>query len=155
MLPACLTQSSFEMILSNLPDTMCDALEQLNTATARINNNVPTVQNIDQIIGAMSNQLQAQELQVQHRIKEQAQVPNTQFTTLADQMQQLILTTATVIAHTNPLTSRPPYTSSRFHCEDTHDICITNDTFQETKQALAYAHVPQCIKLNFNRYALQ
>uniref|UniRef100_A0A915KPW7 Uncharacterized protein n=1 Tax=Romanomermis culicivorax TaxID=13658 RepID=A0A915KPW7_ROMCU len=37
----------------------CDALVQLNMAIARIINNVPTVQTIDQIIGAISNQFQA------------------------------------------------------------------------------------------------
>uniref|UniRef100_A0A915JEQ9 Uncharacterized protein n=1 Tax=Romanomermis culicivorax TaxID=13658 RepID=A0A915JEQ9_ROMCU len=40
-----------------------DALEQLNTTTVRMTNNVLTVQNIDQIIGTISNQLQAQQLQ--------------------------------------------------------------------------------------------
>uniref|UniRef100_A0A915IGD7 Uncharacterized protein n=1 Tax=Romanomermis culicivorax TaxID=13658 RepID=A0A915IGD7_ROMCU len=51
-----------------------DALEQLNATAARITNNVLTVQTMDQIIGAISNQLQAQQLQVQCEIKEQAQV---------------------------------------------------------------------------------
>uniref|UniRef100_A0A915K309 Uncharacterized protein n=1 Tax=Romanomermis culicivorax TaxID=13658 RepID=A0A915K309_ROMCU len=41
-----------------------NALEQLNTAAVRITNNVPTVQTIDQIIGTISDQFQAQQLWV-------------------------------------------------------------------------------------------
>uniref|UniRef100_A0A915IW44 Metalloendopeptidase n=1 Tax=Romanomermis culicivorax TaxID=13658 RepID=A0A915IW44_ROMCU len=51
-----------------------DTLEQLNTTATRITNNVRTVQTIDQIIRILSNQLQAQQLQVQGKIKEKAQV---------------------------------------------------------------------------------
>uniref|UniRef100_A0A915I1H2 Uncharacterized protein n=1 Tax=Romanomermis culicivorax TaxID=13658 RepID=A0A915I1H2_ROMCU len=38
----------------------CNALEQLNTTAGRITNNVLMAQTIDQIIGAISNQLQGQ-----------------------------------------------------------------------------------------------
>uniref|UniRef100_A0A915K4Q5 Uncharacterized protein n=1 Tax=Romanomermis culicivorax TaxID=13658 RepID=A0A915K4Q5_ROMCU len=48
-----------------------DALEQLSTAAVRITNNVPTVQTIDQIIGAIFDQFQAQQLRVQRKIQEQ------------------------------------------------------------------------------------
>uniref|UniRef100_A0A915L490 Uncharacterized protein n=1 Tax=Romanomermis culicivorax TaxID=13658 RepID=A0A915L490_ROMCU len=44
----------------NLQIEACNALEQLSTATARITNNVPTVQTIDQIIRSISDQFQAQ-----------------------------------------------------------------------------------------------
>uniref|UniRef100_A0A915IE99 Uncharacterized protein n=1 Tax=Romanomermis culicivorax TaxID=13658 RepID=A0A915IE99_ROMCU len=47
-----------------------DALEQLNIATTRMTNNVLTVQTIDQIIGTISDQLQAQQLQVHQKIRE-------------------------------------------------------------------------------------
>uniref|UniRef100_A0A915JU20 Uncharacterized protein n=1 Tax=Romanomermis culicivorax TaxID=13658 RepID=A0A915JU20_ROMCU len=39
-------------------------------------------------LSAISDQLQAQQLQVQHEIKEQAQVSNARFTALVEQMQQ-------------------------------------------------------------------
>uniref|UniRef100_A0A915JI87 Uncharacterized protein n=1 Tax=Romanomermis culicivorax TaxID=13658 RepID=A0A915JI87_ROMCU len=42
-----------------------DALEQLSAAAAQITNNVPTVQTIDQNIGAISDQFQAQQLCIQ------------------------------------------------------------------------------------------
>uniref|UniRef100_A0A915L418 Uncharacterized protein n=1 Tax=Romanomermis culicivorax TaxID=13658 RepID=A0A915L418_ROMCU len=48
-----------------------DALDQLSTAAAQITNNVPTVQTIDLIIGAVSDQFQAQQLRVQREIQEQ------------------------------------------------------------------------------------
>uniref|UniRef100_A0A915K559 Uncharacterized protein n=1 Tax=Romanomermis culicivorax TaxID=13658 RepID=A0A915K559_ROMCU len=50
----------------------CDALEQLSTAATRITNNVPTVQLIDQIMGALSDQVQAQQLRVQREIHKRA-----------------------------------------------------------------------------------
>uniref|UniRef100_A0A915KAS0 Uncharacterized protein n=1 Tax=Romanomermis culicivorax TaxID=13658 RepID=A0A915KAS0_ROMCU len=59
-----------------------DALEQLCTAAPRITNNVPTVQTIDQIIGAISDQFQAQQQSVQPEIQEQntyAIYPNPNF----------------------------------------------------------------------------
>uniref|UniRef100_A0A915L9S3 Uncharacterized protein n=1 Tax=Romanomermis culicivorax TaxID=13658 RepID=A0A915L9S3_ROMCU len=62
-----------------------DALEQLNTAVARITNNVPTIQTIKQIIGAISNQFQAQQLHIQREIEEPAQAMNACFSTLAEQ----------------------------------------------------------------------
>uniref|UniRef100_A0A915K4T3 Uncharacterized protein n=1 Tax=Romanomermis culicivorax TaxID=13658 RepID=A0A915K4T3_ROMCU len=71
-----------------------DVLDQLSTAAARITNNVPTVQTIDQIIGAISDQFQAQQLHVQREIQEQTKATNARFAALAEQMQQL--------------TSRPP-----------------------------------------------
>uniref|UniRef100_A0A915I0B8 Uncharacterized protein n=1 Tax=Romanomermis culicivorax TaxID=13658 RepID=A0A915I0B8_ROMCU len=39
-----------------------DVLDQLSTAAARITNNVPTVQTMDQIISAVSDTFQAQQL---------------------------------------------------------------------------------------------
>uniref|UniRef100_A0A915KSZ5 Uncharacterized protein n=1 Tax=Romanomermis culicivorax TaxID=13658 RepID=A0A915KSZ5_ROMCU len=96
----------------------CDALDQLSTAAAHITNNVPMVQTIDQIIGAVSDQLKAQQLRFQREIQEQAKATNERFATLAEQMQQLILTT---VAATNALTlatPRPPWVSSRFHGEE-------------------------------------
>uniref|UniRef100_A0A915L4R2 Uncharacterized protein n=1 Tax=Romanomermis culicivorax TaxID=13658 RepID=A0A915L4R2_ROMCU len=54
----------------------CDALEQLNNTAARIMNNVQTIQTIDQIISVIFDKLQAQQLQVQCKIKEQAQATN-------------------------------------------------------------------------------
>uniref|UniRef100_A0A915JEW6 Uncharacterized protein n=1 Tax=Romanomermis culicivorax TaxID=13658 RepID=A0A915JEW6_ROMCU len=63
-------------------------LDQLSTAAARITNNVPTVQTIDQIIGAISDQFQAQQLGVQLEIQEQVKSANACFAALAEQMQQ-------------------------------------------------------------------
>uniref|UniRef100_A0A915HLI2 Uncharacterized protein n=1 Tax=Romanomermis culicivorax TaxID=13658 RepID=A0A915HLI2_ROMCU len=54
-----------------------NALEQLSTTTARITNNVPTVQTIDQIIGAVSDQFQAQQLRVQHEIQEEEEASHS------------------------------------------------------------------------------
>uniref|UniRef100_A0A915IAJ5 Uncharacterized protein n=1 Tax=Romanomermis culicivorax TaxID=13658 RepID=A0A915IAJ5_ROMCU len=77
-----------------------DALEQLSIAAAWITNNVPTVQTIDQIIGTISDQFQAQQLHVQHEIQEQVKSTNVRFSPLAEQMQQLIsTTTAAAAAH--------------------------------------------------------
>uniref|UniRef100_A0A915I6U3 Uncharacterized protein n=1 Tax=Romanomermis culicivorax TaxID=13658 RepID=A0A915I6U3_ROMCU len=84
-----------------------DALEQLSTATARITNNIPTVQTINQIIGTISNQFQAQQLCVQGEIQEQVQSTNAPFTALAEQMQQLISTTTAATVARNPPTPRP------------------------------------------------
>uniref|UniRef100_A0A915IF34 Uncharacterized protein n=1 Tax=Romanomermis culicivorax TaxID=13658 RepID=A0A915IF34_ROMCU len=60
-----------------------DTLEQLSTAAALITNNVPTVQTIDQIICAVSDQFQAQQLHVQREIQEQAKSTNARFAALA------------------------------------------------------------------------
>uniref|UniRef100_A0A915JXW4 Uncharacterized protein n=1 Tax=Romanomermis culicivorax TaxID=13658 RepID=A0A915JXW4_ROMCU len=48
-----------------------DAFKQPSTTAAWITNNVPTVQMIDQIIHVVSDQFQAQQLRVQHKIQEQ------------------------------------------------------------------------------------
>uniref|UniRef100_A0A915IG83 Uncharacterized protein n=1 Tax=Romanomermis culicivorax TaxID=13658 RepID=A0A915IG83_ROMCU len=91
-----------------------DALEQLSTAAAQITNNVPMVQTIHQIISAVSDQFQAQQLHVQREIPEQVQATNACFTALVEQMQPLISTTTTsAIACNNLLTSRPPLVTSR------------------------------------------
>uniref|UniRef100_A0A915JEC1 Phosphatidic acid phosphatase type 2/haloperoxidase domain-containing protein n=1 Tax=Romanomermis culicivorax TaxID=13658 RepID=A0A915JEC1_ROMCU len=45
-----------------------DVLDQLSTTAACITNNVPMVQTIDQIIGPVSDQFQAQQLGVQHTL---------------------------------------------------------------------------------------
>uniref|UniRef100_A0A915KG84 Uncharacterized protein n=1 Tax=Romanomermis culicivorax TaxID=13658 RepID=A0A915KG84_ROMCU len=55
----------------NLPSEARNALEQLNTTAVRITKNVPTVQMIDQIIGAVSDQLQAQQLQLLYQNEDQ------------------------------------------------------------------------------------
>uniref|UniRef100_A0A915JJJ8 Uncharacterized protein n=1 Tax=Romanomermis culicivorax TaxID=13658 RepID=A0A915JJJ8_ROMCU len=78
-------QTKYRLIIRN---STCSTLKQLNTTTARITNTVPTLQTIDQIMGAISDQLQAQQLQVQHKIKEQAQVTNAQFAAFTEQIQQ-------------------------------------------------------------------
>uniref|UniRef100_A0A915JAU4 CHCH domain-containing protein n=1 Tax=Romanomermis culicivorax TaxID=13658 RepID=A0A915JAU4_ROMCU len=67
-----------------------DALDQLSTTAACITNNVPTVQTIDQIIGTISDQFQAQQLRLQCEIQEQTKATNARFATLAEQMQQLM-----------------------------------------------------------------
>uniref|UniRef100_A0A915HXA6 Reverse transcriptase domain-containing protein n=1 Tax=Romanomermis culicivorax TaxID=13658 RepID=A0A915HXA6_ROMCU len=118
-----------------------DTLKQLNTAAARITNNVPTIQTTDQIIGALSDQFQAQQLDIQGKIQEQIQAMKAHFSALAEQMQQLISTTTTVAAAgNNPPTPRPPPATSQFHSQERRDIYITNDTFWETELALAYGH---------------
>uniref|UniRef100_A0A915I461 Uncharacterized protein n=1 Tax=Romanomermis culicivorax TaxID=13658 RepID=A0A915I461_ROMCU len=70
------------------------------------------VQTIDQIISAISDQFQAQQIRVQCEIQEQAKATNAHFATLAEQMQQLISTTAAATNARNPLTPRPPRVSS-------------------------------------------
>uniref|UniRef100_A0A915ICB2 Uncharacterized protein n=1 Tax=Romanomermis culicivorax TaxID=13658 RepID=A0A915ICB2_ROMCU len=99
----------------------CNALDQLSTAAGRITNNVPTVQMIDQIIGAVYDQFQAQQLCVQREIQEQMKSTNAHFTALVEEMQQLISTTAAAAAACNPPTPRPPLVSSRFHGEEITD----------------------------------
>uniref|UniRef100_A0A915K1U3 Uncharacterized protein n=1 Tax=Romanomermis culicivorax TaxID=13658 RepID=A0A915K1U3_ROMCU len=129
--------------VQNFHTEVGDALEQLSIVTARITNNVAMVQTIDQIIDAISNQLQAQQLQVHQNIKVQTQEMNDRFATLAEQMQQLIATSA---ACNNHLLPRPWPASSQLPCEDTHDIYITNDTYREAEPALAYTRPPLHIK---------
>uniref|UniRef100_A0A915HEM8 Uncharacterized protein n=1 Tax=Romanomermis culicivorax TaxID=13658 RepID=A0A915HEM8_ROMCU len=86
----------------------CNTLKQLSTAAARITNNVPMVQTIDQIIGPLSDQFQARQLCVQCEIQEQVQATNACFRALAEQMQQLICTTAAAaVAPNNPPTPQP------------------------------------------------
>uniref|UniRef100_A0A915KPD9 Uncharacterized protein n=1 Tax=Romanomermis culicivorax TaxID=13658 RepID=A0A915KPD9_ROMCU len=119
-----------------------DALEQLSTATARITNNIPTVQTINQIIGTISNQFQAQQLCVQREIQEQVQSTNAPFTALAEQMQQLISTTTAATVAPNPPTPRPLPVTSGFHGEETHDFYIPNETLHETELALAFSRLP-------------
>uniref|UniRef100_A0A915I7U6 Uncharacterized protein n=1 Tax=Romanomermis culicivorax TaxID=13658 RepID=A0A915I7U6_ROMCU len=105
-------------------------------AAVRITNNVPTVQTIDLIIGAVSDQFQAQQLHVQCEIQEQAQAMNARFAALAKQMQQLISTTTITTTVCNNLpTPRPPPATSWFHSQELRDIYITNDTFLETERA--------------------
>uniref|UniRef100_A0A915I0A2 Uncharacterized protein n=1 Tax=Romanomermis culicivorax TaxID=13658 RepID=A0A915I0A2_ROMCU len=112
-----------------------NALEQLSTAMARITNNVPTVQTIDQIIGAVSDQFQAQQLCLQCEIQEQVQSINARFAALAEQMQQLISTTTLgAVAH-NPPTPRPLLVTSLLHSEKHGDIYIPNETLRETEPA--------------------
>uniref|UniRef100_A0A915IN44 Uncharacterized protein n=1 Tax=Romanomermis culicivorax TaxID=13658 RepID=A0A915IN44_ROMCU len=53
-----------------------DALDQLSTAAERITNNVPMVQTIDQFIGAVSDQFQAQQIRIQREIQEQTKATN-------------------------------------------------------------------------------
>uniref|UniRef100_A0A915HI08 Uncharacterized protein n=1 Tax=Romanomermis culicivorax TaxID=13658 RepID=A0A915HI08_ROMCU len=93
----------------NFPIEACNASDQLSTAATGITNNIPTVQTIDQIIGAISDQFQVQQLRVQRRIQEQAKSTNACFATLAEQMQQLVSITAT----TNTSSGTTPPTTSR------------------------------------------
>uniref|UniRef100_A0A915I910 Gag protein n=1 Tax=Romanomermis culicivorax TaxID=13658 RepID=A0A915I910_ROMCU len=118
------------------------ALEQLSTTAAWITNNVPTVQTIDQIIGAVSDKFQAQQLCVQGEIQEQVQSTNTHFAALAEQMQHLISTTTTAATARNPPTPRPLPVTSQFHSEETRDIYIPNKTLPETELALAFGRPP-------------
>uniref|UniRef100_A0A915KFT6 Uncharacterized protein n=1 Tax=Romanomermis culicivorax TaxID=13658 RepID=A0A915KFT6_ROMCU len=62
--------------IQNLCTQPRNTFDQVNTAATRITNNVLTLQTIDQIINAICDQLQAQQLQVQCEIKEQAQFTN-------------------------------------------------------------------------------
>uniref|UniRef100_A0A915HTI3 Uncharacterized protein n=1 Tax=Romanomermis culicivorax TaxID=13658 RepID=A0A915HTI3_ROMCU len=98
--------------VQNFRIEVTNALDQLSTAAARITNNVPTVETIDQIIGAVSDQFQAQQLHVQREIQEQTKATNVRFATLAEQMQQLISTTTPTTNLRNPPTPRPPLVSS-------------------------------------------
>uniref|UniRef100_A0A915KY73 Uncharacterized protein n=1 Tax=Romanomermis culicivorax TaxID=13658 RepID=A0A915KY73_ROMCU len=109
---------------SSAVPTARDALDQLSTATAHITNNALTVQTIDQIIGAVSDQFQAQKLRVQREIREQTKATNVRFAALAEQMQQLILTTNT----RNPPTPRPPPVKPKAPSMDT----LYNNKFSRT-----------------------
>uniref|UniRef100_A0A915J4B2 Uncharacterized protein n=1 Tax=Romanomermis culicivorax TaxID=13658 RepID=A0A915J4B2_ROMCU len=73
---------------------------------------------IDQIIGVISNQFQAQQLRAQRQIQEQAKATKARFATLEEQMQQLISTTAAATNACNLPTPRPPPVSSGFHGEE-------------------------------------
>uniref|UniRef100_A0A915HHF1 Uncharacterized protein n=1 Tax=Romanomermis culicivorax TaxID=13658 RepID=A0A915HHF1_ROMCU len=123
-----------------------DALDQLSTAAARITNNVPIVQTIDQIIGTVLDQFQAQQLCVQCEIQEQVKSTDACFAALAEQMQQLISTTATTAAMHNPPTPRPPLVTSPFHREETRDIYIPNETLSETEPAQVFGRLPIHVK---------
>uniref|UniRef100_A0A915KDG3 Uncharacterized protein n=1 Tax=Romanomermis culicivorax TaxID=13658 RepID=A0A915KDG3_ROMCU len=123
-----------------------DALDQLSTNAAWITNNVPTVQTIDQIIGTISDQFQAQQLPVQCEIQEQAKSTNGRFAALAEQMQQLISTTAAAAAARNSPTPRPLLVTSRFHGEETRNISIPKETLRETEPALAFGRPPVHVK---------
>uniref|UniRef100_A0A915IKP6 Uncharacterized protein n=1 Tax=Romanomermis culicivorax TaxID=13658 RepID=A0A915IKP6_ROMCU len=115
-----------------------DALDRLSTAAARITNNVPTVQMIDQIIGAVSDRFQAQQLCVQCEIQEQVKSTNACFATLAEQMQQSISTRPATANARNPPTPRQLPVSSRFHGKETRDIYIPNETLPETEPAQVF-----------------
>uniref|UniRef100_A0A915HWW2 Uncharacterized protein n=1 Tax=Romanomermis culicivorax TaxID=13658 RepID=A0A915HWW2_ROMCU len=119
---------------------------RLSTAAAQITNNVPTVQTIDQIIGAISDQFQAQQLRVQREIQEQAKSTNGRFAALAEQLQHLISTTTAAAAARNPSTPRPPLVTSRFHSEERRDIYIPNETLHETELVLAFSRPPVPVK---------
>uniref|UniRef100_A0A915JUY6 Uncharacterized protein n=1 Tax=Romanomermis culicivorax TaxID=13658 RepID=A0A915JUY6_ROMCU len=144
--PTCDHCSSLTMANANVHNFQLqahDALEQFNTTAARITNNVLTVQTIDQTIGAISHQFQAQQLCVQQEIQEKVQTTNVHFAALAEQMQQLFsTTTAAAVAHNNPLTARKPPATSHFHGEEPCDTFIPNNTFCETKPALAHGRPP-------------
>uniref|UniRef100_A0A915KLJ1 Uncharacterized protein n=1 Tax=Romanomermis culicivorax TaxID=13658 RepID=A0A915KLJ1_ROMCU len=74
-----------------------------------------TLQTIDQIIGAVSYQLQPQQPHVQREIQEQTKATNGRFAALAEQMQQLTSTTTTATNARNLPTPRPLPVSSQFH----------------------------------------
>uniref|UniRef100_A0A915HF02 Uncharacterized protein n=1 Tax=Romanomermis culicivorax TaxID=13658 RepID=A0A915HF02_ROMCU len=151
--PALVTNHRSSLVIANTNEVhnfqieAHDALEQFSTPMARITNNIPTVQTIDQIIGAVSDQFQAQQLRVQREIQEQVQSINARFTALAEQMQQLISTTTLppAVAH-NPPTPRPPLVTSPFHGEEPGDIYIPNETLCETEPALVFGCPPAHIK---------
>uniref|UniRef100_A0A915KFA0 Uncharacterized protein n=1 Tax=Romanomermis culicivorax TaxID=13658 RepID=A0A915KFA0_ROMCU len=88
----------------------------------------------------------AQQLHVQCQIQEQTKATNTCFATLAEQKQQLILTTAAATNACNPPTPRPPPVSSQFHREETQDIYIPNKTLHETKPAQVFGQPPIQVK---------
>uniref|UniRef100_A0A915KT50 Uncharacterized protein n=1 Tax=Romanomermis culicivorax TaxID=13658 RepID=A0A915KT50_ROMCU len=121
-----------------------EALEQLSTTTGRIINNVPTVQTIDQIIGVVSDQFQAQQLCDRCGIQERRKSTNACFAALAEQMQQLI--SMTVATACNPSTPRPPPVTLQFHGEETCDIYILNKTLGETEPAQVFARPPVDVK---------
>uniref|UniRef100_A0A915JX44 Uncharacterized protein n=1 Tax=Romanomermis culicivorax TaxID=13658 RepID=A0A915JX44_ROMCU len=102
--------------------------------------------NHDQIIGAVSDLPQDQQLRVQCKIQEQAKATNERFAALAEQMQQLILTTAAATNAHNPATPRPPPVSSWFHSEETQDIYIPNKTLSETEPAQVFGRPPIHVK---------
>uniref|UniRef100_A0A915J279 Uncharacterized protein n=1 Tax=Romanomermis culicivorax TaxID=13658 RepID=A0A915J279_ROMCU len=123
-----------------------DTLDWLSTPAMCITNNVPTVQTIDQIIGVISDQFQAQQLHVQREIQEQAKATDARFTALAEQMQQLIsMTTAATNARNQP-TPRPLPVSSWFQGEETRDIYIPNKTLHETELAQVFGQPPIQVK---------
>uniref|UniRef100_A0A915K370 Uncharacterized protein n=1 Tax=Romanomermis culicivorax TaxID=13658 RepID=A0A915K370_ROMCU len=127
----------------------CDTLEQLSTAAARITNNVPTIQTIDQIIGAISDQYQAQQIHVQCKIQEQAKSTNACFTALAEQLQKLISTTTAAAAARNPPTPRPPLVTSWFHVPVFYQLTIGEQGKSFTNvQQLANAVAKACSVFN-------
>uniref|UniRef100_A0A915I8L1 Uncharacterized protein n=1 Tax=Romanomermis culicivorax TaxID=13658 RepID=A0A915I8L1_ROMCU len=123
-----------------------NTLDQLSTAAARITNNLPTAQTIDQIISALSDQFQAQQLCVQREIQEQVKSTIARIAALAEQMQQLISTTAAAANARNPPTPRPLPVSSRFHSQETQDIYIPNQTLRETELAQVFGPRPIHVK---------
>uniref|UniRef100_A0A915IS43 Uncharacterized protein n=1 Tax=Romanomermis culicivorax TaxID=13658 RepID=A0A915IS43_ROMCU len=123
-----------------------NTLEQLSTAAAQITNHVPTVKTIDQIIILISDQFQAQQLCIQREIQEQVQSINACFTTLAEQMQQLISTTTAAAVARNVPTPRPLPVTSQFHGEEMCDIYIPIETLCEIELTLALVRLPRHIK---------
>uniref|UniRef100_A0A915JYQ7 Uncharacterized protein n=1 Tax=Romanomermis culicivorax TaxID=13658 RepID=A0A915JYQ7_ROMCU len=101
---------------------------------------------IDQIIGPVSDQFQAQQLCVQCEIQEQTKATNARFATLAEQMQQLISTTAAATNARNTPTPRPSRVSSPFHGEETRDIYIPNETLRDTELAQIFGRLPIQVK---------
>uniref|UniRef100_A0A915LCX9 Uncharacterized protein n=1 Tax=Romanomermis culicivorax TaxID=13658 RepID=A0A915LCX9_ROMCU len=99
-----------------------------------------------QLISAISDQFQAQQLCVQHEIQEQVQSTNACFATLAEQMQQLISKTTAAAAARHPPAPRPPPVTLQFHCQETCDIYILNKTLHETELALAFGRPPAHVK---------
>uniref|UniRef100_A0A915HGX7 Uncharacterized protein n=1 Tax=Romanomermis culicivorax TaxID=13658 RepID=A0A915HGX7_ROMCU len=99
----------------------------INTTKARITNNVPTVQTINQVIGAVSDQFKAQQLCVPSEIQEQGKSTNVRFAALAEQMQQLISTTAaaTNVFGRPPIQVKPkaPSMDTLYNNEFSHTAC--------------------------------
>uniref|UniRef100_A0A915HHC6 Phosphate transporter n=1 Tax=Romanomermis culicivorax TaxID=13658 RepID=A0A915HHC6_ROMCU len=108
--------------------------------------NVPTVQTIDQIISAISDQFHAQKLRVQHEIQEQVKSTNARFAALVEQRQQLISTTTAAAAAHNGPTPKPPRVTSQFHGEETRNIYIPNKTLRETELAQVFGQPPVHVK---------
>uniref|UniRef100_A0A915JVM4 Uncharacterized protein n=1 Tax=Romanomermis culicivorax TaxID=13658 RepID=A0A915JVM4_ROMCU len=79
-----------------------------------------------------------QQLHVQREIQEQTKATKACFAALAEQMQQLISTTAVATNLPNPPTPRQLLVSSRFHGEETRDIYIPNETLRETEPAQVF-----------------